>query len=104
MNAIAASVEDTAMMMTSGRSPRAVPAGSPARPRAFQAVSVLLSLLIAAALSGVVVPSAARPAEPSESGPSLQARIEALIPEIETYVATSSRLLCVRTIEHVGLR
>jgi CubicO group peptidase (beta-lactamase class C family) len=80
-------VEDTAMMKTSRRSDRAVPAGSPARPRAFHAVSILLSLLIAAALTGINVPIDARAAEPSRAELPLEAQIEALVPEIEAYIA-----------------
>jgi CubicO group peptidase (beta-lactamase class C family) len=75
------------MMMASCRSYRALPAGSPARPRAFHAMGVLLSLLIAAVPAGVNGPDVARAAEPSESGPMLEARIGTLIPEIEAYAA-----------------
>jgi CubicO group peptidase (beta-lactamase class C family) len=75
------------MMMASCWSDRAVPAGSPARPRAFCAVGILLSLLIAAVLAGVTGLDVARAAEPSASGPSLETRIETLIPEIEVYTA-----------------
>jgi CubicO group peptidase (beta-lactamase class C family) len=74
-------------MMASCPSYRAVPVGSPAGPRAFGAVDILLSLLIAAVLTSVSLPGGARAAELSESGPSLEARIETLIPEIETYTA-----------------
>ncbi len=75
------------MMMAPCRSYRAMPAGSSARPRAFHAMGILLSLLIAAVPAGVNGPDAARAAEPSESGPSLEARIRTLIPEIEAYAA-----------------
>jgi CubicO group peptidase (beta-lactamase class C family) len=74
-------------MMASCPSYRAVPVGSPAGPRAFGAVDLLLSLLIVAALASVYLPSGATAAEPSEAGPALEARIETLIPEIETYTA-----------------
>jgi CubicO group peptidase (beta-lactamase class C family) len=75
------------MMMASCPSYRAVPVGSPAGPRAFGAVHILLSLLVAAVLTSVNLPSGATAAEPSEAGPALEARIETLIPEIETYTA-----------------
>jgi CubicO group peptidase (beta-lactamase class C family) len=75
------------MMKTSCRSYRALPTVSPARPRAFHAAGILLSLLIAAVLTSVNLPGGARAAEPSEPGLPLEARIEALIPEIETYTA-----------------
>jgi CubicO group peptidase (beta-lactamase class C family) len=75
------------MMKASCRGYRAVPVGSPAGPRAFGAVDNLLSLLIAAVLTSVNLPGGARAAEPAASGPPLEARIEALIPEIETYTA-----------------
>ncbi|MGF9761733.1 serine hydrolase domain-containing protein, partial [Microvirga sp. 0TCS3.31] len=48
---------------------------------------ILLSLLVAAVLTSVNLPRGARAAEPSEAGPALEARIETLIPEIETYTA-----------------
>jgi CubicO group peptidase (beta-lactamase class C family) len=51
----------------------------------------LLSLLIAAVLTSVNLPGGARAAEPSEPGLPLEARIEALIPEIETYTAGGMR-------------
>jgi CubicO group peptidase (beta-lactamase class C family) len=79
------------MMIASCRSHRAVPAGSPARPQAFPALGILLPLLIAAVLFGVIVPSVARAAESSESGGLLETQIGALIPEIETYVASGIR-------------
>lgn len=75
------------MMMASCRSYRAVPAGSPTRPRAFRAMSILLSLLITVVLASVNGLVVVRAAETSGSGPSLEARIEALIPEIEAYTA-----------------
>lgn len=75
------------MMMASCPSYRAVPVGSPAGPRAFGAVHILLSLLVAAVLTSVNLPGGATAAEPSEAGPALEVRIETLIPEIETYTA-----------------
>jgi CubicO group peptidase (beta-lactamase class C family) len=75
------------MMMASCPSYRAVPIGSPAEPRASGAVHILLSLLIAAVLTSLNLPGGARAAEPGASGPSLEARIETLIPEIEAYTA-----------------
>jgi CubicO group peptidase (beta-lactamase class C family) len=76
------------MVIASSRSHRVVPADSPARPRAFRhARGVLLSLLMIAALFSANLPNMAWAAEPSESGPSLEARIQALIPEIEAYIA-----------------
>jgi CubicO group peptidase (beta-lactamase class C family) len=74
-------------MMAPCHSYRAVPAGLATRPRAFRAVDILLSLLIATVLASVNMPIGARAAEPSEPGPSLEARIETLIPEIEIYTA-----------------
>jgi CubicO group peptidase (beta-lactamase class C family) len=75
------------MMMASGRSYRAGPAGRATRPRVSGAVHILLSLLIVTVLAGVNLLGGARAAEPSASGPSLEAQLEALIPEIETYTA-----------------
>jgi CubicO group peptidase (beta-lactamase class C family) len=75
------------VMMAPCHSYRAVPAGLATRPRAFRAVDILLSLLIATVLASVNMPIGARAAEPSEPGPSLEARIETLIPEIEIYTA-----------------
>ncbi|QRM30367.1 serine hydrolase [Microvirga sp. VF16] len=73
------------MMMTPCRSRRAVPAGLPAKPRAFDAVGIMRPLLLAVALAILASQDVAKAAEPSESGPALGTRIQALIPEIETY-------------------
>jgi CubicO group peptidase (beta-lactamase class C family) len=79
------------MMMASCRSYRAVSAGSPARPQAFHALDILLSLLIAAALTSITLLGGARAAEPSAPEPSLEVRVETLIPEIEAYTASGMK-------------
>ena len=60
---------------------------STARRQASLAEGILLSLLTAAVFASVNLPRGARAAEMSESGPPLEAQIEALTPGIETYTA-----------------
>ena len=80
------------MMIPSSRSDRAAPAGSAARLQACRcARGVLLPLLMAAMLSAVDLSNVAWAVEPSKPELPLEARIQALIPDIEAYIVSSMK-------------
>ena len=64
------------------------PARSAARPRAFRrGMGVLLPFLMIAALATVNLPNVARAAEPSKTDAAMEDHVQALIPDIEAYIA-----------------
>jgi CubicO group peptidase (beta-lactamase class C family) len=74
------------MMFRSGRIHQTATVRSRTKPAAFRHSSgIRVPLLALAVLVSVDLPSATRAAE--RSGPALEARVQALIPEIESYVA-----------------
>ncbi len=77
------------MMIASSRSDVVA---SAARPQAFRhARSVLLQLLMAAALSSPTLPNVARALEPSKCEPPIEERIQALIPDVEANIASGMK-------------
>jgi hypothetical protein len=65
---------------------------SAARPQAFRCVrSVFLWLLTIAALASLDLKKAAWAAEPSKSDAAIENRVQALIPDIEAYIASGMK-------------
>jgi CubicO group peptidase (beta-lactamase class C family) len=65
---------------------------SAARPQAYHCVrGVVLSFLTIAALAGFDLENVALAAEPSKTGAAIEERVQALIPDIEAYVASGMK-------------
>jgi CubicO group peptidase (beta-lactamase class C family) len=76
------------MKIESGRGDAVGAAFPSARPRARLVESVLFCLLAMVGFGGVGLADAAQAAETSATGPGIEVRVQAMIPEIETYIAS----------------
>ena len=65
---------------------------SAARPQAYRRVrGVFLSFLMIAALATIKLPNMARAAEPSKTDAAMEERVQALIPDLEAYMASGMK-------------